>query len=69
MNKILSLAETLRESNDPIMNNLATTLSTRQLLRIGHRISVYSSVSQCNTFVIYLRYVNLRIIVVPPCCM
>lgn len=55
MNKILSLAHTLRESNDPIMNNLATTLSTRQLLRICHRISVYSSVSQCSTFLTYVR--------------
>lgn len=41
MEKILELAEILRKSNDPIVRNLSTTLSTRQLLRIAHRMSVY----------------------------
>lgn len=41
MEKILNLAELLRKSNDPIVRNLSTTLSTRQLLRIAHRMSVY----------------------------
>lgn len=41
MEKILNLAEILRKSKDPIVRNLSTTLSTRQLLRIAHRMSVY----------------------------
>lgn len=41
MDKILDLAELLRKSKDPIIRNLSTTLSTRQLLRIAHRMSVY----------------------------
>lgn len=41
MEKILNLAELLRKSKDPIIQNLSTTLSTRQLLRIAHRMSVY----------------------------
>lgn len=41
MEKILNLAELLRKSKDPIIRNLSTTLSTRQLLRIAHRMSVY----------------------------
>lgn len=43
MEKILNLADLLRKSNDPIVRNLSLTLSTRQLLRIGHRMSVYAS--------------------------
>lgn len=43
--KILNLAIALRESADPIMKNLSTTLSTRQLLRIGNRCAVYSKVN------------------------
>lgn len=43
MEKIINLAELLRKSQDPIIRNLSTTLSTRQLLRIAQRISVYSS--------------------------
>lgn len=35
------MAESLRKSQDPIVRNLSTTLSTRQLLRIAHRMSVY----------------------------
>lgn len=36
------MAESLRSSNDPIVRNLAATLSTRQLIRIGHRMSAYA---------------------------
>lgn len=43
MEKILNLADLLRKSKDPIVRNLSTTLSTRQLLRIAHRMSVYKS--------------------------
>lgn len=42
LEKIINLAHLMRESSDPIVSNLATTLSTRQLLRIAHRMSVYS---------------------------
>lgn len=42
MEKILDLADLLRSSQDPIIRNLSSTLSTRQLLRIAHRISIYS---------------------------
>lgn len=41
MDKILSLAELLRNSQDSIRRSLSTTLSTRQLLRIAHRLSAY----------------------------
>ncbi|XP_059607607.1 von Willebrand factor A domain-containing protein 8 [Phlebotomus argentipes] len=41
LEKILNLAQFLRDAKDPIMKNLAGTLSTRQLLRIAHRMSVY----------------------------
>lgn len=43
----------MRDSSDPIVSNLATTLSTRQLLRIAHRMSVYSPEKvrfTCKTF-------------------
>lgn len=43
LTKILNLAEHLRSSKDPILKNLSFTLSTRQLLRIAHRMSVYPS--------------------------
>lgn len=33
----------LRKSNHPILQNLSTSLSTRQILRIAHRLSVYPS--------------------------
>lgn len=44
MEKILDLAETLRTraEKDPILKNFAETLSTRQLLRIAHRLSKFS---------------------------
>lgn len=45
MEKILNLADSLRKSHDPIVRNLSLTLSTRQLLRIAHRMSVYSAES------------------------
>lgn len=45
LDKVLNLAESLRSSNDPIVRNLATTLSTRQLIRIGHRMSAYAPAS------------------------
>uniref|UniRef100_A0A6B2E9N1 von Willebrand factor A domain-containing protein 8 n=1 Tax=Phlebotomus kandelakii TaxID=1109342 RepID=A0A6B2E9N1_9DIPT len=41
LEKILNLAQFLRDAKDPIMKSLAGTLSTRQLLRIAHRMSVY----------------------------
>ncbi|XP_055693554.1 von Willebrand factor A domain-containing protein 8 [Lutzomyia longipalpis] len=41
LRNILNVAQFLRDSKDPIMKNLAGTLSTRQLLRIAHRMSVY----------------------------
>lgn len=39
----------MRGSSDAIVKNLSTTLSTRQLLRLAHRMSVYSPESQRNT--------------------
>lgn len=41
MIKILALASFLRSSKDSVLRNLSTTLSTRQLLRIAHRMSAY----------------------------
>lgn len=32
----------MRSAKDPLIKNLAATLSTRQLLRIAHRMAVYS---------------------------
>lgn len=43
LDKILNLAHNLREAHDPILKTLSATLSTRQLLRIAHRMSVYPS--------------------------
>lgn len=40
--KIIDLAHLLRDSNDPITKNLSQTLSTRQLLRIAHRFSIFT---------------------------
>jgi von Willebrand factor A domain-containing protein 8 len=44
MAKILELAQTLRtrSEKDPILKNFAEALSTRQLLRIAHRLSKYN---------------------------
>lgn len=44
MGTILDLAQTLRtrSQKDPILKNFAEALSTRQLLRIAHRLSKYS---------------------------
>lgn len=43
MSRILDLAQNLRErsSSDPILRNFAEALSTRQLLRIAHRLTIY----------------------------
>lgn len=49
LEKIINLAHLMRGSADPIVKNLSTTLSTRQLLRLAHRMSVYSPESQRNT--------------------
>uniref|UniRef100_A0A8D8QL76 von Willebrand factor A domain-containing protein 8 n=1 Tax=Cacopsylla melanoneura TaxID=428564 RepID=A0A8D8QL76_9HEMI len=38
LNKLLSVIETLRESNDPALVQLSSSLSTRQLLRIARRM-------------------------------
>lgn len=42
MKKIITLAHLLRDSTDTLLKNLAGTLSTRQLLRIAHRMSIYA---------------------------
>lgn len=67
MEKILNLAEFLRESNDPVIKNLSTTLSTRQLLRIAHRLSVYSSdnVSKSRNIIFY--DFNMKNFTLSPC--
>lgn len=39
--KVVKLSHILRESKDPMMQSLSTTLSTRQLIKIAHRMSVY----------------------------
>lgn len=41
MKNIIELAQLLREATDPTIKNLAGTLSTRQLLRIAHRLTEY----------------------------
>lgn len=45
LDKVFDLAQTLRErsAKDPILKNFAEALSTRQLLRIAHRLSKYPS--------------------------
>jgi hypothetical protein len=40
MNPIIKLAQHLRKSNDPTLNSLESSLSTRQLLRIAKRLKV-----------------------------
>lgn len=49
MAKILDLAQELRTKSekDPILKNFAEALSTRQLLRIAHRLSKYSDDNVC----------------------
>lgn len=32
----------MRSAKDPLVKNLSATLSTRQLLRIAHRMAIYS---------------------------
>lgn len=39
--KVINLSHILRESSDPTTKNLAETLSTKQLLKIAHRITSY----------------------------
>lgn len=51
MHRILNLAIALREAKDPILKSLSATLSTRQLLRIGHRGSVFASVGHIRIFI------------------
>lgn len=46
--RILDLAHLMRDSADPIVKTLSQTLSTRQLLRIAHRMSVYSPDADVN---------------------
>lgn len=41
LQKIIDLAHVLRSSSDPILQNLAGQLSTRQILRIAKRLSKY----------------------------
>lgn len=43
VHKVIDLSHILRESKDPVLENLADTLSTRQLLKIAKRMSVYPS--------------------------
>lgn len=45
LEQIFELAHFLRESKDPILKSLSSTLSTRQMLRIAQRMSVYPSES------------------------
>ena len=37
----MKLAHKLRESEDPVLQSLAGSLSTRQLLRIARRMTLY----------------------------
>lgn len=53
MEKILNLAELLRSSQDSVHRNLSTTLSTRQLLRIAHRISAYPPHATESEYIVY----------------
>ncbi|XP_055389541.1 von Willebrand factor A domain-containing protein 8 [Condylostylus longicornis] len=43
MHKVIELSHILRDSNNSAHENLADTLSTRQLLKIAHRMSVFPS--------------------------
>ena len=40
MHRIIDLAQRLRSSSDATLNNLASSLSTRQLLRLAKRLKV-----------------------------
>jgi MoxR-like ATPase len=52
MDKILELSQTLRRKSlkDPIYKNFAESLSTRQLLRIAHRLSKYSDDNEISIY-------------------
>ncbi|XP_055911118.1 von Willebrand factor A domain-containing protein 8 [Eupeodes corollae] len=41
IHKIIKLSHILREASDPVLKDLAGTLSTRQLLKIARRMSIY----------------------------
>lgn len=43
VHKVIDLAHILRESRDPVLENLADTLSTRQLLKIAKKMAAYPS--------------------------
>ncbi|KAI9565843.1 hypothetical protein GHT06_009640 [Daphnia sinensis] len=43
MHPVLKLAQHVRQSNDPTLNSLAPSLSTRQLLRLAKRLKEYPS--------------------------
>lgn len=43
VHKVIDLSHILRESRDPVLEDLADTLSTRQLLKIAKKMSAYPS--------------------------
>jgi len=43
MHKIVELAQRLRSSSDATLNNLSSSLSTRQLLRLAKRFKVWTN--------------------------
>lgn len=43
VHKVIDLSHILRESRDPVLENLADTLSTRQLLKIAKKMAAYPS--------------------------
>lgn len=49
LHSIINLADELRNSQDPTLKNLSSSLSTRQLLRIAHRMSKYPTDSAYET--------------------
>lgn len=49
LHSIINLADELRSSEDSTLKNLSSSLSTRQLLRIAHRISKYPTDSAYET--------------------
>ncbi|EDW00287.1 von Willebrand factor A domain-containing protein 8 [Drosophila grimshawi] len=48
MKQLLALAQILRSSTDPLLEGLAGTLSTRQLLKVGRRLAAYPTSSLNN---------------------
>lgn len=49
MHSIINMADTLRKSQDSTLKNLSSSLSTRQLLRISHRMAKYPTDSAYET--------------------